>query len=244
MEEEIYNEITLDAKVEALLFFKGEPLSVKKIAKLFKVKDKEVGDALEILNEKFQGRGLQLIFKEGEVMLGTHKDLGPFFETLRKEELTKELSKASLETLSVILYKDGVTRGDIDYIRGVNSSFILRSLLVRGLVERKTHSADSRKYVYKPTFDLLSFLGLSKIEDLPEYSEVTKGLSERVEEETEEIEDSNPPLGDGQKPEEKSGSSNFSEEAPREEAGEASREREVHDTTEESPIDNPEESIG
>ena len=131
MEQEIHNGITLDAKVEALLFFKGEPLSVKKIAKLFKAKDSEVSQALEVLEEKLKERGLQLIFKDEDVMLGTHKELGSFFEGLRKEELTKELSKASLETLSVILYKDGVTRGEIDYIRGVYSSFILRSLLVR-----------------------------------------------------------------------------------------------------------------
>ena len=102
-------------------------------------------------------------------MLGTNPEFGSMLEEMRKEELSKELSKASLETIAVILYKEGATRADIDYIRGVNSSFILRNLLIRGLVEKITDPADSRRYLYKPSFDLLSYLGLSKLSLLPEF---------------------------------------------------------------------------
>ena len=171
----------LDAKIEALLFFKGEPVSTKEMAKYLKTKESAVKEALGTLEQKLEGRGLSLVYKDNKVMLGTGREMGPLLEELRKEELDKELSKASLETLSVILYKEGVTRSDIDYIRGVNSSFILRNLLIRGLIERKTHPTDSRKYVYSPTFELLQHLGLSKMEDLPEYTEVTKSLQESVE---------------------------------------------------------------
>jgi len=173
--------MNLDQKIEALLFFKAEPVSTKEIAKLLKIKEGDVKESLQVLEDKLEGRGLSLVHKDNKVMLGTNKELGPLLEELRKEELNKELSKASLETLSVILYKDGVTRSDIDYIRGVNSSFILRSLLIRGLVERNTHPTDSRKYVYKPAFELLSLLGLSKIEELPDYVSVREGLSESFE---------------------------------------------------------------
>ena len=172
--------MTLDQKIEGLLFFKGEPISVKKLAELLGVSKDEIRDALKILEEKLAGRGLQLIFKEDAVMLGTNKELSPILENLRKEELSRELSKASLETLAVILYKEGATRSDIDYIRGVNSSFILRNMLIRGLIEKITDPTDSRRYIYKPTFDLLSFLGLSKISELPDYGEMKTMLDKNA----------------------------------------------------------------
>ena len=93
------------------------------------------------------------------------------------KKLSKELSKASLETLSIILYTDKPTRGDIDYIRGVNSSFILRNLLVRGIIEKDIHPEDSRKFIYKPTLDLLRFLGITNVSDLENFSETKEKLN-------------------------------------------------------------------
>ncbi|PCI19728.1 hypothetical protein COB64_03390 [Candidatus Wolfebacteria bacterium] len=179
----------LDSKIEALLFYKGEPMSFKKLSDYLKVKPAEIVEALSVLQDKLEGRGLSLVIKEQKVMLGTNSEMGSLLESMRKEELTKELSKASLETLSVILYKNGVARGEIDYIRGVNSSFILRSLLVRGLIERVTHATDSRKYIYKPSFDLLTHLGITRIDDLPEYSTIKESLEEEIN--TQEEEDIN-----------------------------------------------------
>lgn len=170
--------MTLDTKIEGLLFFKGEPVSQKELAKFLDVSVEEVTQALKNLEEKLSDRGLQILYKGDEVTLGTHAELGPLLEKIRKEELDKELSKASLETLSVVMYKEGVTRSEIDYIRGVNSSFILRNLLIRGLIEKVVHPLDSRKYAYKPTFELLSYMGVSKIEDLPDY-EVTRDALEK-----------------------------------------------------------------
>lgn len=172
----------LDQKIEAILFYKGEPMKIKKLAEFLGVSENEIVESLTSLDQKLSDRGLQIIYKENEVMLGTRADLSPILEKLRKEELGKELSKASLETLSIILYKQGATRGDIDYIRGVNSSFILRNLLVRGLIEKIVHPRDSRKFFYKATFNLLCYLGISRMEELPEFNEMEKILGQRVEE--------------------------------------------------------------
>ena len=95
---------------------------------------------------------------------------------MQKEELNKELSKASLETLSIILYKNGVSRAEIDYIRGVNSSFTLRALSVRGLIEKTIDTKDNRRYIYKPSFDTLSFMGIKSAEELPDYREVNNSI--------------------------------------------------------------------
>jgi segregation and condensation protein B len=109
-------------------------------------------------------------------MLGTAPELSKLIEDLQKEELNKELSKASLETLSIVLYKNGASRAEIDYIRGVNSSFTLRALSVRGLVEKMADIKDNRRYIYKPSFELLSFMGVTSIEELPDYTEVSSSL--------------------------------------------------------------------
>ena len=69
-------------------------------------------------------------------MLGTAPQMSATVETLTKEELMKDLGKAGLETISIILYKGPISRAEIDYIRGVQSNFILRNLLVRGLIEK------------------------------------------------------------------------------------------------------------
>lgn len=168
--------MTLESKIEAILFWKGEPVSRKKLADILKVEQAQIEEALLKLRENLEKRGIVLIEKENEVMVGTAPELSGLFEDLQKEELNKELSKASLETLSIVLYKNGASRAEIDYIRGVNSSFTLRALSVRGLVEKMVDPKDSRRYIYKPSFDLLSFMGVKSIEGLPEYNQVNSGI--------------------------------------------------------------------
>lgn len=165
-------ELTLDNQIEAVLFWKGEPQSVKKLAVSLGKKEEEIKASLEVLKEKIKGRGVELIFKDDEVMLGTASKLSHIIERLTKEELVRDLGKAGLETISIIAYKGPISRAEIDYIRGVQSTFILRNLQIRGLVERITNEKDHRSFLYRPTFELLSFLGVSKIEDLPEYEKV------------------------------------------------------------------------
>lgn len=169
--------MNLETKIEAILFFKGEPVSLKKLQDILKIGDEEIKEALSNLKNNLANRGVVLIEKENEIALGTSPDLSSLIEDLQKEELNKELSKSSLETLSIVLYKNGASRAEIDYIRGVNSSFTLRALSVRGLVEKTTDLKDNRRYIYKPSFELLSFMGVKSIEELPDYGEVCKSLN-------------------------------------------------------------------
>lgn len=174
--------LTLESKIESLLFYKGENISISKIGELLKVNEAEVKEAIDNLELSLSSRGLVLMKKDDEVYLGINSEMSSFIESMRKEDLNKDLSKASLETLSIILYKNGVTRSEIDYIRGVNSSFIIRNLQVRGLVERGIDESDNRRIIYKPTFDLLSYMGVSKIEELPNYEKIVGELQEVLKE--------------------------------------------------------------
>lgn len=178
----------LDSKIETLLFYKGESMKVKELSKLLDESKENIENALTTLKEKLGDRGIQLIQKEEEVELRTAPDMSDLIEQIRKDELTKDLGKAGAETLSIVLYKGPITRAEIDYIRGVNSTFILRNLLIRGLVEKVLNPKDQRSFLYKPTLELLSFLGITNIEELPEFDTVQDELTKFVEDETDEKE--------------------------------------------------------
>lgn len=172
MEESANKEITLDSKIEAVLFFKSEPISIKNLAKALETDTDSVEKALIELENNLKDRGITLLRLGEEVSLGTSKKVSNIIEKITKEELTRDLGKAGLETLSIILYKSPISRREIDYIRGVNSNFILRNLLIRGLVEKVQNENDQRSFLYKPTMELLSFMGVNKITDLPDYQKV------------------------------------------------------------------------
>ncbi len=171
----------LDALIEAVLFWKAEPVAIADLAKQLEQSEEQVRTALVFLRGKLEGRGVMLVEKDGEVLLGTHPEAATLIERLTKEELSRDLGKAALETLTIVLYKGPVARAEIDYIRGVNSSFILRTLQVRGLVEKIINPADSRSYLYRPTFELLQHLGLSKVEDLPEFGSLVDEINQFAE---------------------------------------------------------------
>jgi len=166
----------LEKKIEAILFFKGEPISRKKLSEFLGVGQTEINEHLEKLKESLKNRGIVLQEKENDITLGTAPEFSDLIEKLQKEELNKELSKASLETLSIVLYKNGVNRSLIDYIRGVNSSFTLRALSIRGLIEKSIDPEDNRRYIYKPTFELLSFMGVKSVQELPDYQSVNSSI--------------------------------------------------------------------
>ena len=172
--------IELESKIEGLLFYRGEEVEIKELSKLFDVKEDEILNSLLKLDQNLTARGIVLVRKEDRVVLGVSSELSSLIDSLRKEELDKELSKAALETLSIILYQNGISRSEIDYIRGVNSSFILRNLLVRGLVEKVIDTKDNRKILYRPTFNTLSYLGVKSIEQLPNYADVVLKLKETL----------------------------------------------------------------
>ena len=170
--------MNIEQKIEAILFWRGEPMTRKKLSEILEVGQNEINDGIEKLKENLLNRGIVLVEKENELTLGTNPEISELIEKLQKEELNKELSKASLETLSILLYKNGTTRAEIDYIRGVNSSFILRALSVRGLVEKSVDPNDSRRFIYKPSLNLLSFMGIKSIEELPEFNDINKTIEE------------------------------------------------------------------
>lgn len=172
--------MNLEQKIEAFLFYRGEPVAISALAKTLGVEKGEIETALETLRTSLMGRGITLVTISGEAELRTAPEATTLIESIRKDELSKDLGKAGMETLSVILYKGPISRAGVDYIRGVNSSFIIRNLLVRGLIERVPNQKDERSFLYQPTMELIAYMGASRIEDLPDYQTIRTEL-EKIE---------------------------------------------------------------
>lgn len=168
------------AALEALFFYYGEPLDLKKIVRTLEIKEEECKNLLGELSAKLEAdekSGLTILENGGSFQLVTKPGIAWLGKKLLQEEFKEELTPAALETLSIVAYLGPVPRSTIDYVRGVNSSFILRALLVRGLVDRGLQPGRKNTFEYRISFDCLKHLGLKKIEDLPEYEKYKNILS-------------------------------------------------------------------
>ncbi|TSC80882.1 MAG: segregation and condensation protein B [Parcubacteria group bacterium Gr01-1014_29] len=171
----------LAAVIEALLFVAGEPIPIDKLAELSSSSAAEVQRAVQKLQEAASMRGgIRVLEHDHTISLVTAPHLAPYVEKLIKEEILGDLSKASLETLTVIAYHHPLSRPEIDYIRGVNSSFTLRNLMARGLVERM-EARHGRSHTYQPTVEFMKYLGLSSFSDLPEYNVIRRDIAKGIE---------------------------------------------------------------
>ncbi len=169
--------MTPASQLESVLFFKSEPLTAKELAKMLGMSEAEVKEAAEALKTNLQGRGLTLISEGDAYMLATAPEASQLIERITKEELEKDPGKAGMEVLAIILYQGPQTRAQIDHIRGVNSTFALRQLMIRGLLDRIDNPTDQRSFLYKPTLQLLSFLGVSSTSELPDFEKTKEMLA-------------------------------------------------------------------
>lgn len=159
------------ATLEAVLFAAGESMPKKRLQTLLGVTEDLLEAGLAELRNSLANRGLALIETDTELELRTAPEAADIVRKLREAELSRDLGKASLEALAIILYKDGATRSEVDWVRGVNSTAAIRSLLLRGLIERGEDAIDKRRARYTPTIDAFAHLGVSKKEELPRYEE-------------------------------------------------------------------------
>lgn len=163
--------------IESILLFKGQPISYKEIASILEIEKDDVQKIVEQLQQEYIGKGITIVTNDTECELVTTPDSAELIAKLQKQEAETELSNASLETLSIILYMGPIARSMIDFIRGVNSQFTLRTLLVRGLIEK---DQSSKTPVYNVTLDTIKYLGLNKLDELPNFKEVRHELAQFI----------------------------------------------------------------
>jgi len=170
--------MSLENQIEAILLFKNEPISFRELSKIFSVTSEDIKEAVKNLKIFYENRGIVLVDNGEELIFGTHPQTSELIEKLQKDEISRDLGRAGLETLSIILYRGPISRREIDYIRGVNSGFIIRNLLIRGLIERSESEAGERSFSYKATLELLRFLGIKNRQELPNFETAFKKIEE------------------------------------------------------------------
>jgi len=168
-----YDMPALEHLIESILFVSQKPLSLKKIAALLQAPLKEVRLAATALATRYtkENSGIVLIVHEDEYQFVTHPDASALIQNYLQEEITGELTRPALETLSVIAYRGPVKKSQVEKIRGVNCSLALRNLLLRGLVEEGEDKENMEK-IYSLSFQFIHHLGVGNVGDLPEYEKL------------------------------------------------------------------------
>ena len=167
--------ISLADNIEAMLFAFGRPTSRYELAKKLSASDAEVEQGITDLKARLTF-GITLVDDGHQIELRTAASASPIIEQIQTQENSRDIGKAGLEALAAILYRGPLTRAEIDFIRGVNSSQTLRTLTMRGLIRRVENPKDERSFLYEPTTELLSHLGLASKAMLPEYDNVRSKL--------------------------------------------------------------------
>lgn len=191
--------------IEGLLFASGEEgLELKQLAEVLELDVKFTFQLLEELREdlKRSGRGIQVVEIAGAFQLATLPDHAPYFERLASSPSRASLSQAALETLSIVAYKQPITRVEIEEIRGVKCDRALQTLVAKDLIEEKGRAdAIGRPILYGTTKSFLDYFALNGLQDLPDSSafehevdleEETRMLFEKLEQKQMTIDDMDP----------------------------------------------------
>ncbi len=175
--------------LEAILFSCGEAISIKKLTALAKSDPEAVQVALDLLAEHLSARGggLALLREKDTVRLVSAPEFGDAVADLVKKEFQESLTPAAEETLAIIGYAGPIARADIEYIRGSNSIFTLRHLLMRGLVDRVSSPQKMNAYLYNISSDCFRHLGLLSVDGLPEYEKYKSFAGKILEQSPEKI---------------------------------------------------------
>ena len=165
--------MSLRSEIESLLFVSSRPLSVKRLVEVTGRKREEVTEALTELEKSYAERedsGVVILRNGDEVQAATSPEHAEMVKNFLKDETFGELTRPALETLTIVAYRGPLAKAELEQIRGVNCSLILRNLMIRGLVEVKEEARpDGPTSIYGVTFDFIRYLGLRQVSELPDY---------------------------------------------------------------------------
>ncbi len=182
--EKIYHSV-----IEALIFSSDDVINSVEIIKAIKAIDGEeiqithndIEESIDLLNKNFEEYNLsiRILRIANGYLFATTKDYSKYVGYLSSEKSKRRLSQAALETLSIIAYKQPITTPEIESIRGVNSDYILNTLLEKNLVTISGRAESvGRPLLYSTTIEFLKYFGLNRIEDLPKPREIEEIMND------------------------------------------------------------------
>ena len=163
----------LKSLIESLLFIANRPLSKKELARRTEQKINKVEEVLKELVEESKERGIKILENGQEWQMVTDPANSSVIQKFLKQEVNQELTPASLETLSIIAYRGPIKRDELEQIRGVNCSVILRNLLIKGLILEENKDNET----YNVSLDFIRHLGITDLNELPDYQKLNQDVS-------------------------------------------------------------------
>jgi segregation and condensation protein B len=162
----------LISQIESLLFVSNKPLTLKQLAKFCGASEPDVLAAMSQLSAARTGQGVVLLDAPDGYQLATNSANSEIVKSFLNADLRESLTEATVEVLAIIGYRQPISKAEIEAIRGVNSQYSLRALLMRGLIEKVPNPNDARGSLYQITTELLQHLGITSVSDLPNFEEL------------------------------------------------------------------------
>ena len=166
----------LKSEILSILFVSAKPVSLAELETALGVEPDKIRTAVSELVSENHSSGIILLAHNDKLQLATNPDNSSAVKKFLSLELREKLSDAAMETLAVIAYRQPVSKAEIENIRGVNSQYTLRHLLIRGLIEKVGSQTDKRIQLYKTTLEFMQHLGLKDMKELPDFEEITKNI--------------------------------------------------------------------
>lgn len=170
---------TMKSAFESMMFVWGEPLESKIAAEVFNINWKEAYDCFIELKEEYEqeGRGIKIIEVNNSFQFVTNQENSSYIERLCTPVKEKKLSQSALEVLAIIAYKQPITKGEIDSIRGIKCDRVIDGLVKKELIEEKGRSnAIGRPILYGTTDVFLKHFGFETLEDLPDIENIESAV--------------------------------------------------------------------
>lgn len=167
---------SLKSQLESILFVSNKPLKASALAKILEIAETEIVKALDEIAQEKKASGIVLLKASDGYQFSTNSENSPQVKNFLNSELREKLTDATIETLAIIAYRQPISKSEIEAIRGVNSQYSVRILLMRGLVEKVANPNDARGSYYQVTTEFLQHLGLTSIKDLPDFDVLVKEI--------------------------------------------------------------------
>ncbi|MGE5392804.1 MAG: SMC-Scp complex subunit ScpB [Candidatus Saccharibacteria bacterium] len=166
----------LKSQIVSILFVAPKPVTLKELVDTLEAGEDEIKQAISELVQENSNSGVIVLAHNDRLQLSTNPDNSPAVRKYLSLELREKLTDAALETLAIIVYRQPVSKAEIENIRGVNSQYILRQLLIRGLIEKTASTQDRRQQLYKTTLEFMQHLGITDMKQLPDFEELTQNI--------------------------------------------------------------------
>lgn len=168
--------LKIKSQILSILFVSSKPVTIKKLVEVLEIDENQIKQAIASLVSENQNSGVIALAHNNKLQLASNPDNSSVVKKFLSLELREKLTDTALETLAIILYKQPISKAEIENIRGVNSQYILRQLLIRGLIEKIQSPSDKRMQLYKTALEFMQHLGIKDMKELPDFEELTKAV--------------------------------------------------------------------